>query len=304
MTEWRRSEPRDLRPFFGVATLERVLERAAIRLRPGDEPIDLPRIVLRTGDFEEVDVSVLPRLDTEAIVTALGKRAGSFALILKLRDPMFMHRAVVRSWSFEEVPPAEIPLEAGLLRQFGHDTNVEVSLSLSLVADRDPEPGWPVAVGSWVAKKTFLLGIRAGRSAFQIEILTPEIRKANQLPDGTMVFAEVEGSVDEVVQEGASFATVYLAEPIHAALNAERKDTALKAIVEAEIVTAVLSAMSRDLDEVTEVASETPLARVLEHLGGNVPMPLDQFRALAKDPQRLRAAVHDRTALIVDLEKL
>lgn len=304
MTAWRRSEPRDLRPFFGADQLGRVLDGAAVRLRPGEEPIEGPRIVLDQGDLERAEVTILPALRQDELLEVLAHRAACYALAITLRDPMFMHRLRSRTWPISEPLPEVVPISESDLRIFGHGRAIEIGLSLCLAEDCAPEPGWPSVTGSWIARKRFVLGIRSNRSAFDIQPLTEEVRKLNRLAPGALVFAEILGSIAEPTEEGGAFATVYLAESILAALHAERKDPSLNAVVEAEIVAAVLSAIVPELDEVADVEKGTPMARVLDQLGGNLPMELDQFRDLARDPQRLRAVIHDRVGLVSMLEKL
>lgn len=307
MREWRRSEPRDVRPFFGARPLEEALDGAAIAMRPREDPIADESVALQLGDLDDDEVTLFPRLSNEAVLSTLGDRAESYALVVTLRDPTFKRRALWGTWSAAGEMPETILISAETLREFGHGREVEIALSLCLTADRDPEPGWPSTTGGWIARKKFSIGVHTQRSAFDIRPLTEEIRKANKLPDGALVFASLGGvPLDERVEEGEAFAVCYLAESVLAAMSSSREGSALNLVIGAEMVAAVVSAIAEEgnLAELEAVEPGTPLERFLRQLGGEEPMSLDRFRRLVDDPQRMRATIHDRIGVVAGLEKL
>ena len=306
MKTWRRSEPRDLRPFFGVRALEDALDAATIRLRPDDDPVADESVRLELESLDDADVALAPGLVADDLARVLGDRAASYALVVTLRDPTLKRRERWRTWPATGEMPAEIALPAETLRRFGHGREMEIALSLCLVEDREVETGWPSVTGAWIARKKFSLGIRDQRSAFDILPLTEEIRRANRLPDGALVFASLEGSLDRPLDEGGSFATCYLAEPIVAAMSSSRDGSALNAVVAAELVAAVATVIAEEggLEDLEAVEAGSPLERFLKQLGDGETMSLDAFRELARDPQRMRATIHDRMGVVGALEKL
>jgi hypothetical protein len=64
---WRRSEPREIRPFFAAAAAEKALEHAKIRLFGRDAPSDQATHVIEPFDFPHLTVALLPELDIHSV---------------------------------------------------------------------------------------------------------------------------------------------------------------------------------------------------------------------------------------------
>jgi hypothetical protein len=306
MNAWTGTGTRELRPFFGAQSLEKALDEAAVRLSKGAEPQTEESIDVALSEVEGAGIELLPSLNAQHIADVLADRAGDFALILTIRDPMFRRRVRTQRWSLAGDIPSSIEIPAAIIRKFGHGQRIEAALTICLSADRAPEAGWPSIVGSWIARKKFSFGIRTQNSGFDIQPLTAKIRAANKLPEGALVFADILGDIAAPMEEGESFASCYVAPKVFEAMQADRNGETLNAIMQAEIIAAIISRIGEDLRDRDSEDHDprSPLAKVLKKIGGKEPMSVAAFRSLLNNPGRLRAVIHDIVGINAYLEKL
>jgi len=259
---------------------------------------------IEADEWDDLEIAIFPNLDEELIRESLGGRAADFALTLTLRDPMLKRRKRVESWPCDGPLPTRIEIDRSDVSAIGHHRSLDLTLMLCMSVDRPVEAGWPSLQGSWLSRKKFSLKSPRQKATFDIQPLNDDIRRGNDLPAGTLVFAEVTGSLNEPLEEGESFATVYLAEDVYAAVNSPRSTHELSAIIEAEMILALIGAISDDLDTVDAVLERSPLFSLLSALGGKNPMTLKEFKRHAGKPQALRARVHDEIGIVDQLRNL
>lgn len=305
MKAWRRSEPRTARPFFAVQSLEEALQSTVLLVGEREKEIEDNVVQLDPADFDGLHVAICPRLDVEKIRATLGERSNGVALMLSLRDPMFKRRLVFHRWPLDGELPERILLDSGLVLEFGHKRELHATLALVLDADVDPAPGWPHRRGSWIAKRNFKIRLRSVRSTFDLDKMTKQQAESWTGFSGALLYVEYnDGRLIEEPDEESPLAKCWIAEDIYEGMQRVTGGPLLQSFVMAEIVAAVLGHAANDIAEATEVPKGTPLAAILEQLGGNTPMPLKTLQEIVRDQVKLRAAIHDRTDFVRQLRSL
>jgi len=308
MSKWRRTQPKDLRPFYGCRSIYALLDNAQVRIGGDGERNFGPNVSVEPAQLTGTDVTIFPEVNSKILADELGSAANLYALVLAVRDASFKRRLLERRFAVPHEIPETITLEADRVDELAHASQLEFSLAICLTETREGPPGWPLSVGTWLASKSFCLRKQPDkRLGFDLQALSQEIRNAHGLPENSLVFAELVAPVDTVLEEGESFATCYLAEPILDALRSNRETNALNSVVEAEVIAAVLTAIRTEVDDGEarwEPEPGSPMASVLERLGKSRALSMSEFRDLSADGQKLRAVVHDRLDTVRDLEKL
>lgn len=305
MKAWRRSEPRTVRPFFALHALEGALDNTVLLVGERETEIEDDVVQLDPADFDGLHVAICPKLDGDKVRSTLGSRSERVVLLLSLRDPMFKRRLVHRKWPVDKKLPERILLDSALVQEFGHKRELHATLALVLDADVQPEPGWPRRRGAWIAKRAFKLKLRSVKSTFDIRKMTKAEAKAWTGFTGALIHVEYnEGRILEEPDDENPLATCYIAEDVYERMQRPSDGPLLQAFVMTEIVAAVLGHAAKDVEEATEVPKGTPLATILEQLGADTPMSLMALKGIVRDPVKLRAAVHDRTDLVLQLRNL
>ena len=296
MTEiWTRSQPQELTPFFGAQAASTLLSDAAIALRPGAEPILEPRMILDADGMRTLDPTIHLNVDREKLSAALGDRTADYDLILTVRTPQLLRRALAGRWSCGEELPSELPVDFEALRDARLSGSVELGLAICLRTTVTAEEGWPEFPGSRLAGKTFVLGVDRREAAFVFEELTDEIRAARKLPEGTTFVVDVSADELEIpLDDDRPLATVYVAPLLLGAIRAGAVGAAGNAILSAEIVDTVLEAANTAEPE-GSIDENSGLARLMGWASDDRdPMPWEDLRSILQDRDRRRALVQHR----------
>lgn len=305
MIAWRRTEPRTARPFFAVSSLQDAFDNTGLVIGDQEEAIFDDSIQLDPADFDGLELAILPNLDTAKIKEVLGVKAASYSFVISLRDPMFKRRKIQEKWSLDGSIPSRIPLPQEIVGDFGHKREIDVTMSLVLNKPLDFEPGWPSHMGSWIAKRTFKLKLKSIRSTFDLRPMSKVEAKAFTGSAGALLHAEVEADLLATeLEEGQTFATVYIAEEIYEAMQRATDGPLVQTLVMSEIVASVLADAAQEISEMTSAPKGAPIHTILEQLGQNQTMPLDELKKVVTDPIKLRALVHDRTEFVKHLRSV
>lgn len=305
MKAWRRSEPRVARPFFAVTALEGALDETILLVGEREREIENDVVQLDPTDFEDLRVAICTKLDEAVLRDTLGERAAGVSLMLTLRDPMFKRRVLDQRWPVSGELPERIALGSAKIEEFGHKRDLHVTLELVQDADAAPAPGWPNRRGAWIAKRTFRIKLRSVRSTFDLRKMSRDEAEAWTGFAGALMHVEYnDGRLVEEPDEESPLATCYIAEEVYEAMQRVNDGPLLQSFVMAEVVAGVLALAAHDIEAATEAPRDTPLATILEQLGQNQPMRLEELKKMVRDPVRLRAAVHDRTDLVRQLRSL
>lgn len=305
MRAWRRTEPRIARPFFAVSAMEGALKQASIFVGEREFNVSDGAVQLDPADFENLQVAISPRLNESDVRKTLKERASQFSLVMTLRDPMFKRRVIHKEWSLDGEIPDRLLLDEEIVHEFGHKRELHVTLAILLSENVEVSPGWPHRKGSWLAKHTFQIKLRNIRPTFDLRPMTREMAKEFTGSKGALLHVEVRGEfLAQQVEEGEYFASCYIAEDVFNSMQRATSGAILQNIVMAEVVCMILAEAADDISAVEEVPKDTPLRRILEQLGRNFPLPLNELKEIVRNPVQLRALVHDRTDLVASLRNI
>lgn len=300
--DWTRREPQTLRPFFGASVAATLLDHAAIILRPGGDPNSSPRII-ELGGLEDVDPSLLPKLEEEDIERALGDKRNAFELVVTLRTPSMFRRELVSRHELNVENLEEIKIDPAFLKDARLSKSFEISLSICLIADSDLGPGWPSHFGSRIAQKVFTVGLDRSQSVFEIKPLTEDLRKSLSLPAGAFVWVDNVNDLNQTYDD-TSCATAYVAETLLNNQKRGHQGEAINAMILSEIVYSLLTNEEGGVRNASELVSDSPLDNLLTNLGGGKKLELRDIQRLTKDPAKLRARIHHASKIVAHLEKL
>ena len=303
MTNWYRSEPRTARPFYALGSIEDALENTKFVLGERGTETHNDTIQLEPAEFEGLHVVVHPRLELEKILAVLGEHASNTSLVLALRDPMFKRRVVHEKWSLDGELPERIPLCPAKVEEFGHKRELWITLALVFGGGTNPDPGWPKQRGTWISRRVFKLKLTSHKSIFDIRKMTKHQALTWTGFEGALIHVEYnDGRLTIEPDNEIPIATCYVAEDIFEEMQRGSKESPLQALVETEIIAAILAHANEDIVHADSVSGGTPLETILKKLGDDEgPMKLGTLQDLVTDPVKLRAAVHDRTDFVTRL---
>jgi len=223
---------------------------------------------------------------------------------MALRDPMLKKRVTKNTWNIEEIPN-EILLDEDEVLRFGHRRELHITLALALCKSIEPNPGWPTKKGDWIAKRSFVIKTNTMSSAFDLRKMTADEAKLWTGFRGALIHVDyIDGRLLEEPEEDSPLATCYIAEDVYDSMQRATEGPLLQSLVMTEVVAGVLLAAGEDIEDATDVPKGVPLERILNHLGADKRMGLDQLKSIIRDPLKLRAAVHDRLDVISQLRSL
>lgn len=304
MNAWVRSQPKTLRPYFGVEAAEKLLDDMELVLRLGDAPVQTKRLVVDDEQMESMLPLVYPKLSEERVNSVFGDKRSAFDLIITLRTPQMLRRELVARHSLCDAAPDCIEVPKDMLRDAKLTGLFELGVSICLSDETDLGPGWPRQFGSWVTREVYTIGLDRRQSAFRILPLTEELIESLKLPNGTFVYVDDIEDLNAVYDEGTACATAYVSEKVLLKSASGKAGSAVSALIWSEIVSAILSSKDNGISETREIVQGSPLEGILENLRPDKPMTLAELKMLIDDPVRLRAAIHDSRGLVKDLEKV
>jgi hypothetical protein len=288
---WRRSEPREIRPFFATTAAEKALEHAKIRLFERDAPSDRVTHAIEALDFHRLAVTLLPELEIDAVVSTTPELASlPLDFVAFARDPFrkrmqFLHRQPVDSSI-----PQEIPVEQNVIDSYAHGRAVELTLALCLAEDAHPPPGFPTVQGQWISRKTFEIKLRTAPSLFDIRPIPDEEWKSMGFPARTFTFIERTRNLNEELAEDETVAIGYIHEDAYGPMANGPNGAMLQALVAVDMLVDVILDSREELKEVEAVQPGTPLERLLARLsGGGEKMTIIELQRLLGDPRKLKA---------------
>lgn len=302
MNAWVRSQPKTLRPYFGAEAAAELLAQTELVPGVGDEPLRDERLIVDDARMAAMTPTLHLHLDEAQLDAALGERRSAFELVVSLRTHQMFRRELVARYSLAHTAPETIEIPPALLHDAKRSGLFEVGVAICLAGDRPPEPGWPTQVGAWVARRRFVIGLDRTQSAFRILPLKQDMIDRWKLPQGTFLHVVIDRDLNAVLDEGDTCATAYVAERLLGKASAGKP--ALAALIESELICAVLTAPDNGLDSADTVMPGSPLAAILTGLREGAPLTLAELKHLIAEPARLRATVHHGSDLVRELEKL
>jgi hypothetical protein len=288
---WRRSEPREFRPFFAATAAEKALEHAKIRLFERDAPSDRVTHAIEALDFHHLAVTLLPEIEIDTVVSATPELASlPLDFVAFARDPFhkrvqFLHRQPVDS----PIPQA-IPVDQNVIDSFAHGRAVQLTLALCLAEDANAPPGFPTVQGQWISQKAFEINLRTAPSLFDIRPIPDQEWKAMGFPARTFTLIERTRDLNEELAEDETVAIGYIHEDAYSAMANGPNSTMLQAIVAVDMLVDVILESREELEGVKAVQPGTPLDRLLARLSrGRGKLTIIELQRLLSDPRKLKA---------------
>jgi hypothetical protein len=282
---WRRQETRAVRPFRSA---DDYLTGTALRLY-ADDPFKPDEAVLA----ESVDVSRLalavriPKVpsDFEEVVGIASK---ALRLTVTIEDMLFKNSIVLHSVPLLEASNGQVDMEVehDQVSHLSWAGEMRVHVAVILASARDGEAGTAWRVGSWVARKTFVIGKPRDITSFKIDSVEPDFFEKRGLPPGATYLVDVDQDLNQGCENVPELIRVYLAKDVFVALARAEGSTAALAILReiyVDVVGTVLGTGYRRLRG-EAVAPGSILDVVTARLSKSTGLSPKRIRELASHP--------------------
>lgn len=298
-----RTESRVVRPFANLGRVGESLDATMLLLN--GEPVEGDSVTRTAEELaadtyslslrvdlgivsEAVEAMGIPDVDTGLVVIATGRTLKATAVLVR-----------------ENVGGGSLPRNIELDREanpevFGDARGFSVRCAVVLLRDLDPAPLKAHRAGTWLARRDFsILAESDAIGGFNPSRLTPEIRESLGLPDGTVSFVHLKGSLLEADSLNESVDFLIDAE-IHDLLYLDQNSPmgrAMQVEFALDFILATTRAMVTELEEIGLLDIEedaldpkSPAAVFLRNAASLSGMPVKELAAELKDkPERVRS---------------
>lgn len=293
---WRKSASKDVRPFFGAATLESSVDLAEIKVLEDGQFTGDAAIAIEPADADRVSISVRPNISAAALSSDSIKK-GDLMVAITVLQPFLKKTSVVAQFPVSSVPD-EVSIGEEILDPLGGGGNVVVEVALCLGRKLTKKPGSPFLLGHWLSKKSFSL--RAPKPADDFNILPMDDKDWLEIgwPAKTMYSVEYLGGFNEPSAKDRQLATVRVHSDIHKKLTVEANQKLGKpimAMLAAEITAQVIVASLLEWGSADdEVVPLSPLSAFLKRIDRIQPTTFAELKRLAAEPglPKLKALLH------------
>lgn len=293
---WRKSAAKDVRPFFGTATLESSLESAEIRLFEDAPFSGETSFLIEPQDVEKLLVSVRPNLNGAALGSDSVEK-GDLVLAITAAQRFLKKTCVVTTLPVTDKIPEVVEIGSEILDQLGGGSNIVVEAALCLAKRLPKKPGSPFLLGHWLSKKSFLLKAPKPAEDFDIQPMSDEDWIKIGWPAKTLYSVDYLGGFNEPAAKDRQLAKVRVHADIHKKLTLESNQRLAKPIMAslaAEITCHVIAASVQDWESADEVVPLSPLSGFLKRINRVQKCSFDDLKVLAKQPgmPKLKALLH------------
>jgi hypothetical protein len=296
-TDWQhRSEHRDVRPFFETAKAENAILGTTIRLLDDQEPMDGPSCAVEEADFAKLNPVVLPRLLPVESWMPQDYRPDEFGLVVMATNSFLRRSVIVKEYSLNEAPPAEIGMPALMLQDLGGGRNLTITVAVHLNTDREPAPGRPFVVGHWLSKKEFSIRPASGSGFYDVRPRKDEDWIAATYPAKTFYMVDYHGSINE---PDAKIATVYIHQDAYNRMMGDKLGLSIQKMLATEILIQILQESLSEWKNRDQPEPRSPLYTILHKIDPEGAMTVSQLRGLVEgSTKRLRALLQDDAELV------
>ena len=293
---WRKSASKDVRPFFGAATLENSVDAAEIRLFEDGEYSSEANFLFEPADAGRLSLSIRPNLNASSLATEAIKR-GDLVLAVSVLQPFLKKTIVIGQYPASRALPQEIQIEGDVLEQLGGGANAVVEVALCLAKKLTKKPGSPFLLGHWLSKKSFSIRVPKPVEVFNIIPMSDQDWIGLGWPGKTMYSVEYLGGFNEPAAKDRQLATVRVHSDIHRKLTLEssqRLAKPIEAVLAAEITAQIIASSLPEWETSDEVVPLSPLSAFLKRLDGVQRTSFAELKKLATQPgmPKLKALLH------------
>jgi hypothetical protein len=296
-SKYRKSESRDVRPFFEAATLDECLRDTRIRLFEGHDFVPGTSF-----SIDEQDVPRLaPTLDlrvTEAALSSAPVSRSDLVLAVTAVNPFLKRTCLVRRVRLDEEIPKEIAVGGDVLGQLGGGSHLTIEIALCLATNLAKAPGRPFMQGHWLSRRTFDLRPPKPTDDFDVEATDDDGWTALGLPAKTLYHVEYYAGFNEPATKAQPLAKVRIHSDVHRRLATDtlsKMSRPMMAFLAAEIPCQLLAASLPEWKDAETPQPRSPLDAFLRRLRRLKPgCTLGMLRTWVETPgmPHLRAMLH------------
>ena len=239
-------ETKTIRPFLHADDLRNAFANTVLRMKAGDEMSADEAVIIREEDRPLLDPAIIPFINREAVSLVLEQMeiAETDVQIMLIATSHEMRLSeTIATYSLNDLPEDEVALRPKINQFLAAKGGYEITATMVLANDLLPKPLRPSAFGQWLAKKTFSIRPEQPSNNFRILPLNDEARTRLALPEGTLHFVEMSGSLNDPDARLENCLTIWVAESIFNSLSrddASKSSVAIQKMLLSSITLAVV----------------------------------------------------------------
>jgi hypothetical protein len=294
---YRKSATKEIRPFFGLATLENALDHAQIRLFEDQPYTDANSFTVEEHDVRRLNITLRPNIDAKALISGSAS-AKKLLLAVTALNPFMKRTALVLKLPLANNSAVdEVCVGAEMLDSLGGGSSVTIEIALCLAQHLPKKPGSPFLLGHWLSKKTFEIRPPKLSEEFDVAPMDDKDWIAMGMPPKTLYFIDYCGGVNEPANKDRPLAKVLIHSDVFKKLSVDsnqKMGKPLMSFLAAEIACQILAASVSDWKDIDQAEQRSPLSAFLKRINRVQSCSIDQLRKLVEEPgmQRLRAILH------------
>ena len=291
---WQKQESRSVRPFRSA---EDYLKEVGLQMYP-DEEFGLAEAIQTSAvEVDKLALAIRVPGAPPNLEELVGVPAKLLRLVVTVEDRMFKDSGVAFNVPLIELGegPRVLDIEKEVIDRMSWAGETRIHVAVILAEQRLGEVGTAQRAGSWVAKKTFVIGRPRDTASFTINAVDPEYFEQRGLPAGTTYLIEItDPDLNQPCENLPDLVKVSLSKDVHAALARDEDSLLGKAFVKCiyvDVVTTVLSTGYASL--VDDVQADSIIDVVTTKLAKSTGISPERLRSLAKETagSQLRAVV-------------
>ncbi|MCA0910074.1 hypothetical protein [Qipengyuania gaetbuli] len=297
-TQWHRSEPKTLRPFFAVRSVEETTHHAAIKIAENaasveDEVIDVDEI-----DLRQLQISIKPNIVASDEWLPAGFAADDLELAIFCRSPFLKNSIIVGTYSLEQPMPEEVSVSDEILQKLGGGRELRITVALVLVADKERQAGMPFSMGHWLSSKTFHLRERKLQTMFDVKTRTSEEWVEANYPPKTLYSVVYIGGIDAAGDENGPIADVHIHLDAYNRMAGEKIGETLEPMLSVEMIAQVLEQSLADWRDYDEAPPGSPLLNLTKKITNADKPSLAELKKIVTNQSLLRAVLQDKIGVL------
>ncbi|WP_421885004.1 hypothetical protein [Methylibium sp.] len=296
MITWRKSASKDVRPFFGTATLENSVDAAEIRLFGDGDYSAEANFLVEPADAPNLAITVKPNVEPATLVTDSIKKS-DLVLAVSVLQPFLKKTVVIGQFPISKALPEEVEIGGDVLEELGGGANAVVEVALCLAKKLTKKPGSPFLLGHWLSKKSFSLRVPKPVEVFNVIPMSDKDWEAMGWPAKTMYSVDYIGGFNEPAVKDRQLANVRVHSDVHRKLTLESSQRLAKPIeasLAAEITAQIIASSLPEWQDSDEVVPLSPLSAFMKRLDAVQKTSFTELKNLAMQPgmPKLKAFLH------------
>lgn len=293
-TTWHRSEPKTLRPFFAVRSVEETTHHATIKIAHGaaaveDEVIDIDEI-----DLRQLQLSIMPNIVPADEWMPAGFEKNELELVVFGRSSFLKQSVVVGTYPLSQALPEEIVVSGDDLQRLGGGRDLRLTVALVLAVDKQPSAGLPFSMGHWLSSKTFHLRERKLQTMFDVKTRTSEEWEEVNYPAKTLYSVVYIGGIDAAGEGSGPIADVHIHIDAYNRMAGEKIGDILEPMLSVEMIAQVLEQSLSEWAEYEEAPAGSPLLNLTKKITSMDKPSLPDLKKIVRNPSLLRAILQDK----------